>query len=369
MSRGVSSAEKTGFVSAEAAIPARTGRSVNVATMARTGHPMRAIAALCIACVALLALFAALSLTFGARGVGVNEILGGIFNRGPLSMGEAVVRKRVPRTVLGFVVGAALGMSGALMQAVTRNPLADPGILGVNSGASLAVVCGIAFLGIQTLPQYIALALLGAAVTAMFVYSIGSIGRGGATPIKLALAGAATSAALSSLISAVLLPRAQQMDSFRFWQSGGIGGATWGGIAAISPFIAVAAVVAIASCWALNVLALGDDVATGLGVRTGRARLAGAASGVLLCGASTAVAGPIGFVGLMVPHAVRLIVGPDLRWVIPLSAVGGSVVLLASDIAGRLIGRPGEVDAGLITAFVGAPALVAIAMKAKVRNL
>jgi iron complex transport system permease protein len=320
-------------------------------------------------CAAAITICAALSLTFGARDVGLSEILGGLFGRLDLTMGATVVRERIPRTVFGLIAGAALGMSGALMQAVTRNPLADPGILGVNTGAALAVVCGIAFLGISTLRQYIALALLGAAASAVFVYSVGSLGRGGATPVKLALAGAATSAALSSLVSAVMLPRASHMDAFRFWQSGGIGGATWEGIAAVAPLLAVGTVVAVCSCGALNALALGDDVAAGLGVHIGRARLAGAAAGILLCGATTAVAGPIGFVGLMVPHAVRALVGQDLRLIIPLSAAGGSVVLLAADIAGRLLGRPGEIDAGLITAFIGAPVLVIIAIRSKVRSL
>jgi iron complex transport system permease protein len=320
-------------------------------------------------CAAAIIVCAALSLTFGARDVGLSEIQDGLFGRGELTMGAMVVRERIPRTVFGLIAGAALGMSGALMQAVTRNPLADPGILGVNTGAALAVVCGIAFLGISTLRQYIALALLGAAASAVFVYSVGSLGRGGATPVKLALAGAATSAALSSLVSAVMLPRASHMDAFRFWQSGGIGGATWAGIASVAPLLAAGTLVAVCSCGALNALALGDDVAAGLGVRIGRARLAGAAAGILLCGATTAVAGPIGFVGLMVPHAVRALAGQDLRLIIPLSAAGGSVILLAADIAGRLLGRPGEIDAGLITAFIGAPVLVVIAIRSKVRSL
>jgi iron complex transport system permease protein len=320
-------------------------------------------------CAAAIIFCAVLSLTFGARGVSFSEILDGLLRKEELTMGAMVVRERVPRTVLGLIAGAALGISGALMQAVTRNPLADPGILGVNTGAALAVVCGIAFFGISELNQYIVLALTGAAVSAVFVYSVGSLGRGGATPIKLALAGAATTAALSSLISAIMLPRAEHMEAFRFWQSGGIGGATWAGIGSVTPLLVSGAVIAVFSCGDLNALALGDDVAEGLGVHTGRARLLGAGAGVLLCGAVTAIAGPIGFVGLMVPHVVRLIMGSDLRRVLPLSAVGGAVMLLASDVAGRVLGRPGEIDAGLITAFIGAPALVIIAMRSKVRSL
>jgi iron complex transport system permease protein len=316
-----------------------------------------------------MAICVALSLTFGARTVSFSEIYGGLFGRGELSVGEIVVRERAPRTVFGLIAGAALGASGALMQSVARNPLADPGILGVNAGAALAVVSGIAFFKISTIDQQIVFALTGAAASATFVYSIGSLGRGGATPVKLALAGAASSAAFSSLISAILLPRASQMNSFQFWQSGGIGGATWEAIASVAPFLLVGAIIAICSCDSLNALALGDDVAAGLGVRTGRARLFGAAAGVLLCGAVTAAGGPIGCVGLMAPHAVRLVAGPDLRWVLPLSSMSGAVILLAADVAGRLAARPGEIDAGIATAFFGAPALIIIAMRSKTRSL
>jgi iron complex transport system permease protein len=159
------------------------------------------------------------------------------------------------------------------------------------------------------------------------------------------------------------------MDSFRFWQSGGIGGSTWAGIKTVLPLFAIGAAIAVFACDSLNALALGDDVAAGLGVHTGRARLLGASAGVLLCGATTAIAGPIGFVGLMMPHVARMVAGPDLKWVLPLSSAGGAVMLLGADIAGRLLGRPGEIDAGLVTAFVGAPALIVIAMRSKVRSL
>jgi iron complex transport system permease protein len=260
-------------------------------------------------------------------------------------------------------------MSGALMQAITRNPLADPGILGVNTGAALFVVAGIAFLGIETPGQYIALALLGSAVSAMFVYAVGSIGGKGATPVKLALAGAAASAAMSSLISAIMLPRAAVMDAFRFWQVGGIGGVTWQSMRAVVPFLAAGGLLGLFSSPSLNALALGDDTATGLGVRAGRARILGAAAGVMLCGATTAIAGPIAFVGLMVPHVIRLAIGVDQRWIIPLSAIGGAVILLFSDVIGRILGRPGELEAGIVTAFLGAPVLIFAASRSKVREL
>lgn len=255
------------------------------------------------------------------------------------------------------------------MQAVTRNPIADPGILGVNTGASLFVVSGIAFFGISSANEYIWFALAGAAVAAIFVYGIGSLGSGGATPIKLALAGAATSAALSSLVSGILLPRTDVMNSFRFWQVGSISGANWNGITTVLPFLIVGIVVGILSAPTLNILALGDDVATGLGVKTGVVRLVGAFAGVLLCGATTALAGPIGFVGLMIPHTMRLLCGPNLRYMIPMSAVGGATLLTLADVAGRVLGRPTELEAGIITAFIGAPILIFIAMRAKVKSI
>jgi iron complex transport system permease protein len=316
-----------------------------------------------------LAVVSALSLALGSRSVRLEEIIEGLFGDQARSMGAIVVRRRIPRTVFGLIAGGALGMSGALMQAVTRNPLADPGILGVNTGASLFVVVGIAFFGIASPTQYLAFALCGAMISAAFVYAVSAIGRGGVTPIKLALAGAATSAAFSSLISAVMLPRASSMESFRFWQVGGVGGATWPGIAAVAPFLAAGAGLGVYSAPSLNALALGDAVAASLGVRVGLMRCVGAVAGVLLCGAATALAGPIGFIGLMVPHSVRLLAGADQRRLIPLSAVGGAAILVFSDLIGRLLGAPGELEVGVVTAFLGAPVLIAIAARSKVRTM
>ncbi|QGU28789.1 iron ABC transporter permease [Microbacterium oryzae] len=323
--------------------------------------------------VAAVALAAAVSLAFGSRTVTPAEIADGLsaWLHGEVAsqIGAIAVQQRIPRTVLALAAGAALALSGALMQAVTRNPIADPGILGVNMGAALFVVCGIAFLGISSPFQYLGLALAGATLAALFVYVVGSIGAGGSTPIKLALAGAATSAALSSLVSAVLLPRVAAMNEFRFWQVGGVGGADWSTMAVVAPLLAGAALVAFLCAPGLNALALGDDVAVGLGVRVGRTRAFAATAGVVLCAAVTAVAGPIAFVGLMVPHVVRLLSGPDQRWLLPLSALGGAVLLAVADTIGRVIGTPGEVEAGIVTAFVGAPVLVVIARRTRMRAL
>lgn len=309
------------------------------------------------------------SLAFGARYIKFNEVIQYLFQTGDTSINALVVRERIPRTVFSLIAGASLGVSGALMQAITRNPIADPSILGVNTGASLFVVSGIAFFHIGSASEYLWFALIGAGVSAIFVYSVGSLGRGGATPIKLALAGAATSAALSSLVSAIILPRTEVMNAYRFWQVGSVSGATWEGIMTVLPFLVGGIVVGILATPALNAMALGDEMAIGLGVKTGRIRLITAVAGVTLCGATTALAGPIGFVGLMIPHTMRLICGPDMRYTVPLSAVGGAVLLTVSDIVGRLIGTPGELEAGIITAFFGAPILIIIAMRARVRSI
>jgi len=328
-----------------------------------------------VAAVAVAAVVASvvISLSFGSRPVAAGQIIEGITTwvRGqtPTDIGALAVQSRIPRTVLAVVAGAALALSGALMQAITRNPLADPGILGVNTGAALAVVIGIAFLGVSSAFGYLGLALVGAFVTAFFVYFVGSIGPGGTTPIKLALAGAATTAALSSLVAAILLPRQAVMDEFRYWQVGNVARADWQTMALIVPVLVVAAAVALLAAAALNALALGDEVAVGLGVHVGRIRIVSAVAGVTLCAAVTAVAGPIGFVGLMVPHAVRLVSGPDLRWLLPLSALGGAVLLTLADTLGRVIGSPGEVEAGIITAFLGAPVLIAIARRTRMKAL
>ena len=330
--------------------------------------PRRFISVLILSIV-LLGISILVSLAFGSRTVGWNEIMDGLFHPDVQSHGANVVRQRIARTVFSLMCGAALGVSGALMQSVTRNPIADPSILGVNTGAALFVVCGISFFHIGTASQYIWFALAGAILTAIFVFGIGSMGSGGATPLKLVLAGAATSAALSSLVMAIMIPRSNVMDQFRFWQVGSVGSGNWNSISIFIPFLIVGILIALFSAPALNALALGDEVATGLGVRTGTLRLIAAFGGVLLCGAATALAGPIGFLGLLATHVIRLIIGPDLRYIIPMSAVAGAIILTISDVCGRIIGSPGELEVGVVTAFIGAPILILITMKAKMRTL
>lgn len=324
-----------------------------------------------IALVALavaLVLAAVASVAFGAREVTWADIVAGV-SGSQETLAEAAVSQRVPRTLLALIVGAALGVSGALLQGVTRNPLADPGIFGINNGAALFVVTGMTFFGLSSAYAAIWLALLGAAVTAVFVYAVGALGHGGATPLKLALAGAATSIALSSLVSAIILPRIEVMDSFRFWQIGGVGGAAFDTIARVSPFLLVGILLALLSARGLNSLALGDELARGLGVKVERTRIIAGLGAVLLCGGATAVAGPIGFIGLVVPHVCRMLFGPDHRWLLPLSACTGAVLLTASDVIGRIIARPEELEVGIVTALVGAPFFIIIVRRMKVRAL
>lgn len=310
-----------------------------------------------------------LSLGFGSRTVSFAGILDGLFHPEVISHEATIVRQRIARTVFSLMCGAALGVSGALMQAVTRNPIADPSILGVNTGASLFVVSGMAFLSINSASSYIWLAIIGAILTAIFVFSIGSMGASGATPLKLVLAGAATSAILSSLVTAIMIPRTNVMDKFRFWQVGSVGSGTWDTVQLFIPFLVIGLIIALCTAPALNALALGDEVATGLGVRTGSLRLIASFAGVVLCGAATALAGPIGFIGLLATHLVRLVIGADIRFIMPLAALTGASVLTIADVCGRFLGSPGELEVGILTAFIGAPILILITMKAKMRAL
>lgn len=327
---------------------------------ARSGWLAVVLSALVFACL--------LSVSLGTRNVGWTDILAGVMGSTE-TMAQAVVAVRVPRTVLAILAGAALGLAGAVMQGVTRNPLADPGILGVNAGAAMAVVIGIAWFGMETLDAFIWTAILGAGLAACFVYAIGSLGRGGATPLKLALAGAATAIASSSLTIAIILPRNDIVGGVRSWQIGGVGGATVDAILPGLPFLAAGLALCLLSARSLNLLALGDDAAAGLGAQVAWARGAAALGAVLLCGATTAICGPIGFVGLVVPHVCRMLVGVDHRWILPFSALTGAILLIVADVIGRIVARPSEMDVGIVTAFIGAPVFIWIVRKRRVRDL
>ncbi|KPF72758.1 iron ABC transporter permease [Bosea sp. AAP35] len=329
-------------------------------------HAIRGVSLLGL--LAVLALLAGLSVTVGTRAVGSADILAAIGGHTD-SLGQAAVAVRIPRTLLALLAGGALSLAGAVMQGVTRNPLADPGILGVNAGAALAVVIGVAWFDIASSEAYLWHAVIGAAAATVFVYAVGSLGPGGATPLKLTLAGAATSVACASFVIAVVLPRADIAGGIQSWSVGGVGGATFERLVPALPFLMAGFIISLLSARRLNSLALGDDLAAGLGEHVAASRAIASLGAVLLCGATTALCGPIGFVGLVVPHLCRLLVGVDYRWLLPFSALAGACLLLLADIVGRVVARPAEIEVSIITALIGAPVFIWIVRRKKVREL
>lgn len=319
--------------------------------------------------VLLLLAVVLLSLAVGARSIPLPTVLDAVFHFVPGNGDHEVVASRFVRTVAGLVIGASLGLAGTSMQGVTRNPLADPGILGINAGASLAVVAGIFFLGASSVSSYIWFAFVGSAVAAVLVYSVASLGRSGATPAKLALAGAATAAGMGSLMSAMLVSSPDSLEMLRAWQVGALAGMAWNAIGAVLPFVLIGAVILLSTGRLLNTLALGDDVARGLGHKPGFGRAISAVGIVLLCGSATALAGPIAFIGLVVPHLLRGLIGGDYRWLLPLSLVAAPVVLLLADVVGRVVLLPGEVPAGILAAMIGAPVFIAVVRRGRKAEL
>ena len=323
-----------------------------------------------VACAILLVLVTLLSIAVGSKQIPLSTVIDALRHYNEANTDHVIIHSlRVPRTVIGLLVGAALGLSGALMQGVTRNPLADPGILGVNGGAALFVVGGIYWFGLSTLTAYVWLAFAGAAVASVAVYLLGSLGREGATPVKLALAGAAMTAMLGSLTTALLIGDVDTFDQFRFWSVGSLAGRGSDVATQVAPFILIGIVLAMLSGRVLNALSLGDEVAKSLGQRVGLARLFVAVVVVLLCGAATAAAGPIGFIGLTIPHVARLVTGPDYRWILPYSMLLAPILLLGSDVIGRLVAQPGELQVGIVTAVIGAPFFIMLVRRRKLADL
>ncbi|WP_163543526.1 FecCD family ABC transporter permease [Occultella kanbiaonis] len=315
-----------------------------------------------------LAILVGLSIAVGSRMLPLPAVLDALIAYDGSPAHVVVADLRVPRTVLGVLVGAALGVSGALIQAFTRNPLADPGILGVNAGASFAVVLGVGVFGAAGTAQYLPFAFVGAIVTTVAVYAIAS--RGAVpTPLRVTLIGVAVGAVLSGVGSTLALLDSDSFDRLRYWSAGTIADRPDGAILAVAPFIVVGILLALVCTPALNALALGDEVAGALGLDVRRLRVLTLVAVTLLCGAATAAAGPIGFVGLMVPHAVRWFTGPDQRWIVAFSVVAAPALLLAADIVGRLIVYPAELQVGIVTAFVGAPILILLARRTKATAL
>ncbi len=329
---------------------------------------MKRAAGLLLAVVALGAMVV-LSLWIGSRTIAFATTWQVLWSNDGSTEAVIVHNLRLPRAALAVLVGAALGLAGALMQALTRNPLAEPGLLGVTMGASTAVLLAIAYIGLSSVAGYVWFAFAGAAAVAVVVYALGSTGRGVATPERLVLAGAAITAALFAFNSAVMLLDPAAFDEFRFWNVGSLSGRGGDVVAQVAPFIIAGALLALGLARSLNVLALGEDAGRALGANVGTVRVLTAVAVTLLCGAATAAAGPIAFVGLTVPHVARMVAGPDLRWALPYSIVLGAILLLASDIAGRVVAAPAELQAGVVTAFVGAPVFIALCRRRKLAAL
>lgn len=352
--------------------PRTAPRTAGEATVSARGAVRRRAAAvrwygLALAALAL-ALVCALSLAVGARSVPLATVWE-VLTQGRGGEEAFVVRRlRVPRTVIGLLAGAALGLAGALMQGLTRNPLADPGLLGVNNGASAAVVVAIAFLGVGSPSGYVWFAFLGAALTYAVVYLLGSSGRA-ASPERMVLAGAAINATLIAFVTAVVLHDIRAFDAFRFWAVGSLAGRDMDVVRQVGPLILAGVLTALCLARPLNALALGEETGRALGAHTERTRLAGAVAVALLCGGATAAAGPIAFIGLAVPHLVRMVTGPDQRWVMAYSLLLAPVLLLGADVVGRFLAAPGELETGIVTAFLGAPLFIALSRRRRIAAL
>ncbi|MEU6868672.1 iron chelate uptake ABC transporter family permease subunit [Streptomyces sp. NPDC046876] len=345
--------------------PEPSARSATPAAAPRARHAARAAGLL--AALAVLAAIAVASIAVGAKPMPAGDVWHGLFHYSGTANDVVVRDLRVPRTLLGLMVGLGLGLSGAVMQALTRNPLAEPGILGVNAGAAAAVVSAISFLGAATMSAYVWWALLGAAVVSVVVYVLG--GSRSATPVRLALAGTAASAALVGYINAVQLLDSKALDKLRFWTVGSLASATMDTVRQVAPFLLAGAVLALALGRPLNAMSMGDDTARALGAHLTRTRIAAMAAITLLCGAATAACGPIVFIGLMVPHLVRILTGPDMRWVLAYSAVLSPVLLLGADVMGRVVTRPAELQVGVVTAFIGGPVFIYLVRRKRMAQL
>ena len=314
-----------------------------------------------LALLGVLAVVLFVSITIGARGVGLGEIWTAFTDRDPSSTDQTVIRElRVPRTVLGLLVGAALGLGGALLQGVTRNPLADPGIMGITMGAAAAIVVTVLVTGGVGQTTSVWIGFLGAALALVVVYGVASLGREGATPVKLALAGAAVTAALYSVTTGVTMTDLAALNELRFWQVGSLSGRYLPVLSQTWPFLVTGIVVALLLGRALNGLALGDDLAVALGQRVRLTRTVVFVAVALLGGAATAACGPIVFVGLVVPHVARAICGPDYRWILPYTFVLSPIVLLSADVLGRVLVSPSELQVGVVLGVLGAPAFIAL---------
>ncbi|MEU6260706.1 iron chelate uptake ABC transporter family permease subunit [Streptomyces sp. NPDC047043] len=319
-----------------------------------------------LASVVMLVLVALASIAIGAKELSLEQVWHGLF-QDMGTYGDVVVDERLSRTVLGLLAGAALGLSGAVLQALTRNPLADPGLLGINAGASAAVVTAMTYFGVTSLSGYVWFAFVGAAAVGALVWFLG--GSRGATPVRLALAGTAISAALYGYLQAVMITDDAALGKMRFWTVGSLSSATDSTILQVLPFLAVGMLLALGLARPLNAVAMGDDTAKALGANLNRTRALSMLAATVLCGAATAACGPIAFVGLMVPHAVRSFTGPDLRWILPYATILSPVLLLGADVIGRVVARPSELQVGIITALIGGPVFIFLVRRRRTAQL
>ncbi|SNX57416.1 iron complex transport system permease protein [Streptomyces sp. TLI_55] len=316
--------------------------------------------------VVILVLVALASIAIGAKQLSMGQVWHGLFEDSG-TYGDVVVTERLWRTLLGLLAGAALGLAGAVLQALTRNPLADPGLLGINAGASAAVVTAMTYFGVTSLSGYVWFAFFGAAAVGALVWFLG--GSRGATPVRLALAGTAISAALYGYLQAVMITDQAALGKMRFWTVGSLTSASESTILQVLPFLAGGTILALALARPLNAMEMGDDTARSLGANLNRTRALSMLAAVVLCGAATAACGPIVFVGLMVPHAVRSFTGPDLRWILPYAAILSPVLLLGADVIGRVVARPSELQVGIVTAIIGGPVFIFLVRRRRTAQL
>ncbi|WP_146341780.1 iron ABC transporter permease [Nesterenkonia sp. NBAIMH1] len=347
--------------------PDRAERTASRAGLARTNARRAGGLVLLVACLTLVCL---LSVSVGSKSIPPGTVFEAFSDYSPQHDELFIVRElRLPRTIVAVVVGTALGVAGALVQALTRNPLADPGILGVNAGAAFMVAIGIGVFGAASVQSYVWFAFLGALIVTLAVYLIGSAGRGPTDPVRLTLAGVALGAVLSGATTGLMLIDPQTFDHMRAWNAGSVVGRGYGVLLPVVPFIAAGVFIALAVTRSLNAIALGEDLAVAMGARVRTTRVLGVIAVTLLAGGATALAGPIGFVGLMIPHAARWITGPDQRWIFAYTMIMAPLLLVLSDTLGRIVMRPGELPVGIVTAFVGAPVLIVLVRRKRASGL
>lgn len=350
--------------------PASTSGSRPVPTPGRPGRTRRRFTLLVGVSLTILIAASIAGLAIGSSAIPLQDVVDALTDYDPTNTNHVIVMaSRLPRTVLGIVVGVALGLAGGLMQAVTRNPLADPGLLGINAGAALAVVIAISSFGVVTVRGYLAFAFLGAAIAAVAVYLLGTAHRSQATPVRMALAGAAIAIVIGAFTRSILLSDQQAFSQFRYWAVGSLQGRGFDVILTVTPFIVIGVLLSLLLARSLNAVALGEEASRSLGVNPALTRGGSALAVVLLAGAATAAAGPIAFVGLAAPHIVRAIVGPDQRLLIPATIVVAPAFLVAADVIGRWAIAPGELQTGIAAAILGGPLFVVLVRSRRMASL